>query len=74
MIQFIVARCATLVFLLTLLADMHAAWAQQPDERPVNFDREIRPILAKNCFKCHGPGENEAGLRLNTSADAFAKL
>ena len=45
-------------------------------ERPVDFAREIQPILAKNCFACHGPDEKhrEAGLRLDLRASAVKKL
>jgi mono/diheme cytochrome c family protein len=44
--------------------------------RPVDFGREIRPILAKNCFACHGPDDKhrEGGLRLDLRDAALKKL
>ena len=45
-------------------------------EKPVDFGRDILPLLSNNCFQCHGPDEaiREAGLRLDDKASAFAKL
>ncbi|MFN0121907.1 MAG: hypothetical protein ACKV2V_15540, partial [Blastocatellia bacterium] len=35
-----------------------------PATRAVDFNREIRPILADNCFACHGPDDNQRKARL----------
>lgn len=42
----------------------------------VNYDRDIRSILANNCYKCHGPDEHEreAGLRLDQRDIAIKPL
>ncbi len=44
-------------------------------EPKVGFNREVRPILADNCFACHGPDSNKrkAGLRLDTKEGIFEK-
>jgi hypothetical protein len=31
------------------------------------FEKRVRPVLAENCFSCHGPKKQSAGLRLDTS-------
>ena len=42
----------------------------------VSYNRDIRPILAENCFTCHGPdkAKRKGKLGLNTSEDAQKPL
>ena len=44
-----------------------------PAATPVDFARQIRPILADNCFTCHGPDEaaRKANLRLDVREAAI---
>ena len=46
----------------------------QTTAEPIDFSRQIQPILAKRCYACHGPDKAEGGLRLNSKEPAFAKL
>lgn len=38
----------------------------------VDFVRDVRPILQKHCYACHGPGKQKSGLRLDIKAAALA--
>ncbi|MCH8048385.1 MAG: hypothetical protein IID44_32215 [Planctomycetes bacterium] len=62
---------ASVGFLVGLLGMTAAAAA----EEPIDFNRDIRPILSDNCFACHGPNmkDREAELRLDVEQDAFAQ-
>src|SRR5689334_15294917 len=39
----------------------------------VSFNRDIRPIMADTCFRCHGPDKNSrmAGMRLDIREEAL---
>ena len=50
-----------------VLATMANLWPAAADET-VDFVRDIRPILEENCWHCHGPDEQESGLRLDRRA------
>jgi hypothetical protein len=52
--RILVGVCSTLVI---------AGGSQAADN--VQFNRDVRPILASHCFACHGPAKQEAGLRLD---------
>ncbi len=71
-----------------LLLTAFTTWAGPPPPKPkakakvpvalvagsLRYNRDVRPILAENCFACHGPdsASRKAGLRLDRVADATA--
>ncbi|MCA9106582.1 MAG: PSD1 domain-containing protein [Planctomycetales bacterium] len=44
------------------------------DEPAIDYARQIQPIFARRCFKCHGPDHAEGGLRLDTAEGMHAEL
>ena len=36
-----------------------------PQQAPVDFTRDIQPILEAQCYECHGPKKSKADLRLD---------
>ena len=65
---------SSLVATLSLLSVSFAADPAESDE--VDFNRDVRSLLASRCFTCHGPDaeQREAGLRLDTRRGALAQL
>src|SRR4051812_46285240 len=60
-------RRAPLPILLTVILPAAAARAEEPPE----FGKDIRPLLERHCFECHGPQAQEAGLRLDVKQAAL---
>ena len=60
---------------LAPIAALSAAAAVFADaDAQISFNRDVKPLLARRCFGCHGPSMQEAGLRLNDPAVTFAEL
>ncbi|HZM06543.1 MAG TPA: DUF1549 domain-containing protein, partial [Candidatus Saccharimonadales bacterium] len=38
---------------------------------PVDYAKEVKPVLAANCYKCHGANAQKGGLRLDTASSAL---
>ncbi|MGH8020993.1 MAG: DUF1553 domain-containing protein [Opitutaceae bacterium] len=55
------------------LAAVTAAAASGAD-KALSFNEHVQPVLAENCYACHGadPGSREAELRLDRAEHAFA--
>ena len=37
----------------------------------INYDKHVKPILAAKCFACHGPKQQQSGLRLDLRQNAL---
>src|SRR4029079_5630885 len=67
-------RCLT-VFAIAVLGGPSVSWDSLQAQRsavtpsaPVDFVRDIQPILQNSCYECHGPKKVKAKLRLDSRA------
>src|SRR5438874_5701560 len=82
--RLLLATCALIAAIVTVdpglapprdaLAADKVSGAASAGGRPVSYLKEIRPILAQHCFRCHGPDEaaRKGKLRLDLQPQAFA--
>ena len=77
------ACCLRIALAFLILGGLGLARGQEAPKKktegaaaPVNYARDVRPVLSDTCFACHGPDDQKrkAGLRFDTKGGAFAKL
>ncbi len=67
-----IAGVAMRPFLLLAPLVLATAPRTQDQQPPIDFAREVRPLLMERCVRCHGPRRSEADLRLDRKALLFA--
>ncbi|MBC7820271.1 MAG: PSD1 domain-containing protein [Planctomycetaceae bacterium] len=60
----LVATTIVVIASLSLAADK----LPPPADRKIDFAKDVRPLLEKHCWKCHGAEKQESGLRLDSRA------
>ena len=65
-----VSAAAMALWTLVAIPSARAAETKaEPSPQAIEqFEREVRPVLAKHCFECHGPKKEHNGLRLDSRA------
>jgi mono/diheme cytochrome c family protein len=67
-----VPKATRLLAVFFTLSPCHLVALSSAKAGGVEYNRDVRPILAENCFACHGPDSaaRKAGLRLDRRDDA----
>lgn len=63
-------RSREMLRLLSLLSLLSSSTAMASNDA-IDFVRDVRPILVRHCYECHGPEKQKSGLRLDIKAAAF---
>src|SRR5262245_3642197 len=61
-----------LLIWLLFTAVCHGAAPEPTKEQVRFFEEKVRPILAENCYKCHGSEKQKGSLRLDVPEMALA--
>ena len=68
-------RLISSAVLLSAVIGCHSAKPTAGTGQHLDFNQDVQPILASNCFSCHGPDPEmrKGGLRLDLEESAFRK-
>ena len=70
-----IPRAFLLALLISPTPSAHSAETPAPPTAPteIDFHRDVRPLLSRHCFKCHGPDDKarKGKLRLDLRDDAL---
>ena len=68
----LIAAGLTITGAVPALAQYSSAPVQAKAGSPkVDYERQVRPILSARCFGCHGPRQQQSGLRLDLRQNAL---
>ncbi len=70
----LVAAALAAALVVALGIDVGAASGQPPSSKstsPIDYARQVKPILTRHCVECHSKDKPRAGLRLDTAAAAL---
>ena len=66
------ALCFTLPLLVVVQLPSYAQPTLPPAAtRTVDYEKDVKPLLAQNCYSCHGDSAQQAGLRLDLRQNAL---
>ena len=64
-------RIAVPTGLLAALLLIPTGGTTRAADKPIDYARDVKPILAKHCYSCHGSEKQKSGLRLDRRAEAL---
>src|SRR2546430_1367153 len=67
------ASLLALIAVITVAVEYARAATPEPTRDQIKFfEEKVRPILAENCYKCHGSDKQKGNLRLDVREAVFA--
>src|SRR5690348_9012900 len=74
----VIEVCLTLVTLASIVVcaagwriAARAAEVQHAQSAPVDFVKDVQPILSARCYECHGPEKQKGGFRADSKESIF---